>query len=572
MNEPEAPQRPKWTLPPGYRQALRIVAFATVASLSAVAFHYAIHYVFDFGLKRFARIAPEDFYWISFIVCIGGALVAGVLMHYVSRDAAGSGIPQLKANYWKNFGVMTWRQLWVKFVAGAVQIGTGSSLGREGPSVQIAAAAGSLLSGAFGDVRQRRRAGAVTGAAAGLAAAFNTPLAAVTFVLEEIIGDLNSRLMGRVLLAAVVGALVTHGFIGADPAFTLSHIGNPTMVSYLLVPVVSAAAGLVGVAFQAGSLSLRARSRKWKRIPGWLRPSIGALVVWALGATVFAETGHLGVFGLGYEDMTQGLAGQVTWNIALLLVLTKLVGTIACYGTGGAGGIFTPTLFMGAMTGIAFGAGLDPFLGLSRDGVVLLAIVGMTGTLGAVVRAPVTSILIVFEMTHEFAVVPPLMLGALISQWVSRLLPHNFYDALLIQDGHDVERFSPPLDIRRWRRQPTSVLANPNPILCENLAPEALIHLRRNFPYTRFPVVENGMLLGILTRDEMRTAAAEDRPVQLEKAVTCLPDTSLQAIEAQLIESHTGMVVVLTPAGSVKGLFTLNDLLRAQHQLAGMPD
>ena len=559
-------------LQPKTRTTVQTCAYGLGAGVIAVAFHYAIHFVAKFGIEKAHEYPLEKFIWVSLATTVGTGLIAGWLLTHFCRDAAGSGIPQLKAAYWKDFGMMTWRQVWVKFVAAALQIGGGASLGREGPSVQIAGGVGSLLAGAFGEAKQRRRAGAITGAAAGLAAAFNTPLAAITFVLEEIVGDLNSRLMGRILLASMIGALVVHGLIGPNPAFMVGRVGEPSWTAYVLVPIVAAIAALVGLLFQAGSLKLRATSRRCWWIPAWMRPAVGALLAWGIGITVFAKTGHMGVFSLGYDDLSDGLLGKLTWQIAGVLLVAKLLATILCYGSGGAGGIFSPTLFFGAMTGLAVGTGLQPILHLRPDGVEMLAVVGMAASMCAVVRAPVTSILIVFEMTHEFAVVPPLMLGALVSHTIAKLMKHNFYDALLEQDGHDVERFAPPLDFRRWQRQPAAVLANERPILITSLEPHALQSVVESHPYDRFPVVIDGKLQGIVTRTEVAAAAHEKRAPTLHDALTCGPNTSLRDIQMRLVESPTMMVVLVTPDHGVKGLFTLHDLLRAQHQLADAPE
>lgn len=254
-------------LSPKTRDVLRVTIYGVAAGIAAVAFHHAIEAIYHLGLCRLAELPFRNFLLWSFLVVMGTSLVSGFLLAVFCREAAGSGIPQLKAAYWKDFGLMSWRQVWVKFVAASLQIGGGGSLGREGPSVQIAGGVGSLLAGRLGEAKQNRRVGAATGAAAGLAAAFNTPLAAVTFVLEEILGDLNSRLMGRVLLAAMIGALVVHGLIGPNPAFLLQRIGEPTWISYLLVPLVAIAASIVGVAFQSWSLRLRRFSRRWTAVP-----------------------------------------------------------------------------------------------------------------------------------------------------------------------------------------------------------------------------------------------------------------------------------------------------------------
>ena len=137
-------------------------------------------------------------------------------------------------------------------------------------------------------------------------------------MLEELIGDLNSRLLGSVMIGAMLGALVAHGIIGPQPSFSLAAIGEPSWYSYLLVPVVAAAGTLVGVAFQKSALGLRARQRKWTAVPAWLRPAIGGLICWALGVFVFFQTGKLGVFGLGYDDLSEALTGKLIWQTAAL--------------------------------------------------------------------------------------------------------------------------------------------------------------------------------------------------------------------------------------------------------------
>lgn len=557
-------------MPERSRTIFKTCVFGFVAGLAAVAFQLAISAVYRAGLWRLSHCDQTTFLRSSFAVVMGTSLVSGWLLNSFCTDAAGSGIPQLKAAFWKNFGFVQFRVLWVKFVAGALQIGGGSSLGREGPSVQVAGAAASLMSGVLGEPKQKRRVGAATGAAAGLAAAFNTPLAGVTFVLEELIGDLNSRLLGSVIIGALLGALVAHGIIGPQPSFSLAAIGEPAWRSYLLVPVVAVAGTLIGVAFQKLSLGLRARQKKWSAIPAWLRPAIGGLICWALGALVFLQTGRLGVFSLGYDDLTDALAGKIIWQTALILLAAKFVATVACYGTGGCGGIFSPTLFFGAMAGLGIAELTQMIFPLSSQGVAMLAIVCMSATLGAVVRAPVTSILIVFEMTHQFSLVPPLMFAALISQAISRRLARrNFYDALLEQDGHDLERLTPPRDLREWQNQPVSHLANPKPVIVDSLELKLLQRLLQNHPFAQFPVVLGGQVCGVLTRDEAVRAIREHRPPALIEATACSPDMSLRDVEKKLIESKTGFLLLQTaPAAPLSGILTLHDILRAQQAVS----
>ena len=459
----------------------------------------------------------------------------------------------------------------VKFIAGILSIGA-FIWAAKGQACNCRRG-GSNLAGVLGEPKQNRRLAAAAGAAAGLAAAFNTPLAAVTFVLEEIVQDLNSRILGSVLLASLLGAFVVHGVIGKQPSFTLGAVEPSGWTVYLLVPVVAASAALVGVLFQKTTLALRdqRQHRALVGVPLWLRPALGGLATWSLGVTVFLQTGHLGVFSLGYDDLSAGLANQLTWQIAGVLLAAKLVATIACYGLGGCGGIFSPTLFFGGMCGLFLG-GLAGMLGhLSAADQVVLAVVGMSACLGAVVRAPVTGILIVFEMTHEFALVPALMLGALVSQALSRrFLRHNFYDAILAQDGHRIEHLIPPRDLAGWQQQPVSALATRSPALATSLEPAAVQMLLRSHPYERFPVWTDGGLQGILTRAEAQAALAEQRSMQLVPAVTCAPESGVREVQRLLLESPSGLVVVCERnTGAPLGVVTLHDLLRAEMALGG---
>jgi CIC family chloride channel protein len=479
----------------------------------------------------------------------------------------------LKLAFWKDFGTIPFRVAWVKFVAGMISLGGGTSLGREGPSVQLAGAIGSNLAAALGEAKQSRRAGAAAGAAAGLAAAFNTPLAATTFVLEEIIGDLNSRFLGGVLFASVLGALVVHGVIGKQPSFTLRGADAPTWIGYALTPLVAALAGVVGVYFQRASLGLR-NHLKPRQTHRWLLPLIGAVITWGLGAIVFTETGRLGVFSLGYDDLSDALAGKIGWILAIVLLVSKFSATTACYGYGGCGGIFSPTLFFGGMTGAAVASLVNIALPIGRPDAVTLAVVGMSACLGAVVWAPVTGILIVFEMTHEFSLVPALMLGALVSQTISRRMNReNFYEALLTQDGHRIEHVRPPRDLQSWHQLPVSAIANFNPVCVRSLDPAALREILTSHPYERFPVILDGHIAGTLHRAEAEKSLSAGAAPNLEPATLCRPGQTIRDLQSILIQSGSQFFIIAESAdAAILGIVTLHDMLRAETQKASQGD
>ncbi len=559
---------------PGRTRAVSLIcAFGLAAGLAAVAFHLAIHFIFEQTFVRFQEMAREagsstPFLIGSFVTIMLTSGLVGWLLNSFCSEAKGSGIPQLKLAFWKDFGFIPWRVAWVKFVAGALSVGGGCSLGREGPSVHLAGGLASNLAGALGEAKQSRRDASAAGAAAGLAAAFNTPLAAVTFVLEELVGDLNSRFLGSVLLASVIGALVVHGVLGEEQALIIGSVADLDWRVYLLIPLVAAVAALVGVLFQKWTLKLRRRRKTFQRVPTWARPAIGGFITWVIGCAVFVHTGRLGVFGLGYLDLTEGLTdpGSLGWKIAGVLLVAKFTATYACYGFGGCGGIFSPTLFFGGMTGVFLSGICGEFLRLGQSDQVMLAVVGMSACLGAVVHAPVTCILIVFELTHEFALVPALMLGTLVSQAIARRMSHeNFYEGILKQDGHKLEHLIPPRDLRSWRQLPVSTIATFEPVILRSLDDQEICQTLEDYPYHYFPVVREGKLEGVLSRQKAETAVREKSEPILQPAIACLPVESIGDLQYKLIESPTGVVMLWDkPDGNVIGIITLHDLLRRE--------
>jgi CIC family chloride channel protein len=548
------------------RPIIGTIIYGAVASLAAVAFQVALNWI-----HRRCYIVPAAgnfgrFALLSLGVIIAVSLIAGWLLFAFCPEAAGSGIPQVKLRYWKEFGATPRRIAFVKFVAGVISIGGGQSLGREGPTVQIGSNLASTCAGILGVSKQNRRAASAAGAAAGLSAAFNAPLAAVAFVLEEIIGDLNSRSLGAVLLASVIGAFVVHASIGPQPAFALRQIAEPSWRAYLLMPIAAAFATFVGIVFQRATLSLRFRCKRVTSIPRWLHPLAGGLSTWIIGIGIFAFTGRLGVFGLGYDDLSDALLHGIAWRIALLLLVGKLIATIASYGFGGCGGIFSPNLFFGAMAGMAV-AGLGAnFLALNRADDLLLAIGAMSACLGAVVQAPVTAILVIFEMTHQFAVVPGLMLAGLVSQALARSFHRiNFYEEVLRQDGHEMHHVIPARDLRSWQNLPVSAIANFKPVALEDCSESGLRTLLEKHPYRHFPVMEDGELKGIAPRREIERALAEGRALSLEPARKCAPNESIRAAQPALIDSSTNtLVITRADDGKLLAFLTLHDLLRAQ--------
>jgi CIC family chloride channel protein len=553
-------------MPGKARPVVSTCLYGLVASLAAVAFQLVIGWIYQICYRAPSTGSFGHFAAISFAAIVFSSLLAGWLLTSFCPEAAGSGIPQVKLAYWKEFGYAPRRIAWIKFLAGAVSIGGGQSLGREGPTVQIGGNLASTVAGMLGVSKQNRRTASAAGAAAGLAAAFNAPLASVAFVLEEIIGDLNSRSLGTVLMAAVIGAFVVHACIGAQPAFVLPAIGEPTWRAYLVMPFAAALAALAGALFQRATLDLRAAARKRPIIPRWLHPLAAGLATWLIGITVFKMSGRLGVFALGYDDLSDALAHGMAWKLAALLLAGKLIATILCYGLGGCGGIFSPNLFFGGMAGAVVAGIAGHFVTLNESDYILLAVGGMSAGLGAAVQAPVTAILIIFEMTHQFSLVPGLMLAGLVSQLIARRInPVSFYEEALEQDGHKMEHLIPPRDLRSWHSLPISAIASFKPVVITDMSEPVLKELLDGHPYRQFPVVIDDRLAGIATRAEIEAALTAHRPFKIEPMASARPSDTIRDSQNLLIESPCATLALSdTPEGKPLGIVTLHDILRAQ--------
>jgi CIC family chloride channel protein len=553
-------------LPDNTRTILVTSILSLAAAGLAVAFLFLTNTLFSATYGWFARQSKVFFLVASFITITTTSLVVGLLLNRLSPDAAGSGIPQLKAAYWKDLGHVPIRPVIVKFVAGVLSIGGGTSLGREGPTVFMGGGLSSWLSGFMGSSKRERRNPSLIGASAGLAAAFNTPLAAMTFVLEEIVGDISSRSIGRVLLSSVIGAFTVYALIGRQPSFQVPSLDQVSWIHYAIAPVVALAAALLGIVFHRQTLAWRRRIKSQTRLPKWLLPVIGGLITWCIGATVFIATGKLGVFGLGYQDLSSVLKNDYLWWIAGVMVIGKLLATIASYSFGGCGGIFSPLLFIGGLSGYFIGSVFSLWLPLTPSDLIVLSAVGMSTCLGTVVKAPLSALLIVFEMTHQFAMVPALLIGMFVSMAVSRLSGSaNFYDAILVQDGNELHKIRPPLDLTGWQKLPVSAIATRNPVVITSIDRKSLTAAIDRYPYACFPLVLDGKLQGVLSREAILEALSARAEPEALPAVVCGPDQPVHEAAERFICSTLGFIVIVDDStGKVSGILTLHDVLRAQ--------
>jgi CIC family chloride channel protein len=437
----------KQRLVPTERQRLfgLTIAIGGVCGLVAVAFHVAIQVLAERTVERAMAIDGPGWIAGTLIVPVLGALLAGLALAYVVPNARGSGIPQVKIAYSPKGGRLRVRDSIGKFVVGVLQIGTGSSLGREGPTVQICAGVATGLGRVAGVSQRTLKRLIPVGAAAGIAAAFNAPIAAVTFTIEEIVGTLDQTLLSGVIVAAALAAVVERTVLGGHPVFELKQtFGLESASSLVFYAALGVAAAIVAIAFSESLLGVRAWYRRRTGLPRWLQPATGALITAGLAVVALGCFHSQGVTGGGYGLLAQALSGSVPLQLLLVLGAMKLVATVMSYSSGGAGGIFAPSLFLGGMLGGAIGYADVALFGHPASTVASFALVGMGAVFAGVVRAPITSVLIIIEMTNGYSLILPLMIANMSAYALARAWrPTPIYEALLAQDGVELHEPEP---------------------------------------------------------------------------------------------------------------------------------
>jgi chloride channel protein, CIC family len=368
--------------------------------------------------------------WRRLVVPIVGSLSMGFLLYKYFPDARGSGVPQTKAALFARGGRISLRTVFGKFFCTSATLASGIPLGREGPSVQVGAGIASVLGRALGLSPEKIKALIPVGAAAAVAAAFNTPLAAVLFALEEVVGDLHAPVLGSVVLASATSWAVLRLLLGNDPLFKVPQYQLVSPVELFIYAVLGLLGGLLSAAFTKSLLKLRDRFLRLPRKTMWFQPAVGGVVVGLMGWFV-PQT-----LGVGYSYVGQVLNGRMALKLMVLLLVLKLIGVVVSYASGNAGGIFGPALFLGAMLGGAVGSVAHNLFPGHVATAGAYALVGMGTTFAGIVRAPMTSVVMIFETTRDYSVIVPLMISNLVSFFVSsRFQRQPIYEVLAYQDG-----------------------------------------------------------------------------------------------------------------------------------------
>jgi CIC family chloride channel protein len=368
--------------------------------------------------------------WRRLVIPVAGALLTGILLSRYFPNARGSGIPQTKTALFVRDGFISLRTVLGKFSMSAISLASGIALGREGPSVQVSAGLASVLGRRLGLSASSVKALLPVGASAALAAAFNTPIAAVLFTLEEVMGDMHAPVLGSIVLASATSWIVLHLLLGDEPLFHVPAYQLVHPLEFLVYAVLGVVGGLVSVAFVKLLLWQRKYFLRLPKFTIWWQPAVGGLTVGILG-WFFPD-----VLGVGYNFVDQALNGGIVVRTMALLVLLKVVATATCYASGNAGGIFGPSLFIGAMLGGAVGGVAHVLMPDYTGSVGAYALVGMGTAFAGIVRVPLTSVIMIFEITRDYSIIVPLMISNLISYFISsRLQEESIYEALLHQDG-----------------------------------------------------------------------------------------------------------------------------------------
>ncbi len=436
--------------------------------------------------------------WRRLLVPILGSLIAGLMLQRYFPQARGSGIPQTKAALFIHDGYISLRTTVGKFICSSISLASGIALGREGPSVHVGAGIASVLGRRLGLNPNKVKALFPVGAAAALAAAFNTPIAAVLFALEEVMGDMNARVLGSIVLGSATSWMVMRTILGNEPlfhvpAYQLVHPGE--ILNYAVLGILG---GLVSVVFVKLLLYLRKYFMSFPKWCSWFLPAVGGTLVGILGWFVPE------VLGVGYGHVSRALNGQLTLRIMLLLVILKVVATATCYASGNAGGIFGPSLFIGAMLGGAVGSVAHNFFPDYTGSVGVYALVGMGTAFAGIIRVPLTSVIMIFEVTRDYSIIVPLMISNLLSYFISyRFQREPIYEALQHQEGIHIPSYvrqREGLLIARHAMHPARTILNAN-----DKTISVLPMLNRE-DQSAWPVIGQHGLLGMISLEQLEQA------------------------------------------------------------------
>ena len=519
-----------------------------------------------------------------------GGLLAGPVIAYFAREAKGHGVPEVMQAIALQGGRIRPRVVLAKVVASALCIGSGGSAGREGPIVQVGAALGSSFGQWFHLSEARVRNLVACGAAAGIAATFNAPIAGVIFAMEIILGELRLGDMGNVVVSAVTASTVARVFLGDRPAFSIPKYAIRTPWEILLYALLGVLAAITAVAFIKVLYSIEARFDR-ARLPEAIKPAIGGLMLGGLaffypmilslgfvpegenliGLPLAASFPH--IFGSGFPVIEATLLGKLSIGLLVALIILKPLATSLTLGSGNSGGVFAPALFTGAALGGAFGLLVEKIAPGATAGPGAFATVGMAAVFAGAAHAPFTGFLIVFEMTDDYRLIIPLMAGVIVSHIVSeRLHRDSIYTFKLtlrgirLESGRDIDAMESVQVDEVMVKDPATV---PTSMPIAQLASEFLRTGRHGFPVLN----DDGSLYGVVSLEDYRRAATEGddqvgllvRDIATRDMVTVSPNETVGTALRRMAPRDLSRLPVVDRRNPRRllGVVRRNDIVRA---------
>jgi CIC family chloride channel protein len=513
------------------------------------------------GLRLYPVGSPA---WRRVLIPVLGSLGSGYLLFRYFPNARGSGVPQTKAALFAREGVITIRTIFGKFLCTSATLASGIPLGREGPSVQVGSGIASVLGRLLGLRSEQVKKLIPVGAAAAIAAAFNTPLAAVLFSLEEIVGDLNAPVMGAVVLASATSWVVLRMLLGNNPLFKVPRYQLVHPAEFAVYAVLGVAGGVVSAAFAKLLLGMRERFLRFPQKTVWFQPVAGGLLVGLMGWFVPQ------VLGVGYGFVGDALNEKMAFNLMLLLVALKLLAVTTSYASGNAGGIFGPALFIGAMLGGTVGTVAHHLFNAYTATPGAYALVGMGAVFAGIVRAPMTSVLMIFEMTQDYAVIVPLMIANLVSLFIASRLQHEpIYEALAVQDG--IHLPTAKMRQRDGQRHVVQVMHNASEWLPAEITVREALERIRLTEFRTWLVTDRRGVVGVIDLSRLERELAEGADKKLGELVDALafphvhPDQGLDLALERMGANQIEILPVVNRADvhKLEGVITLADVLDA---------
>jgi CIC family chloride channel protein len=507
--------------------------------------------------------------WFVVAVPVLAGLLYGPLIHLFAREARGHGVPEVMYAVAERGGRIRPRVAAVKALASAVCIGGGGSVGREGPIVQVGSALGSTVGQLVRLPESRLRLLVACGGAGAISATFNAPIAAVFFALELILADFAVESFAAVVLASVTASVIGRAVLGDHPFLALPAFRVASPIEYALYGLLGLVAALVGVGFSRTLYFVEDLCDRVWRGPEWLRPAVGGVLLGGL-LLVLPQ-----LYGVGYPVLGDAVDGRYVLWFLLVLLAGKMLATSLTIGIGGSGGVFGPSLFIGAMTGAAFGAAVHHLLPGVTAPAGAYALVGMGAVFAGAARTPITAVVIMFELTGEYTIILPLMVAIALAAGASRLISHDtIYTRKLLRRGIDIDRPRPTV---RLDQLTVATAARPLPL---PLSPQAdLQQLATRFAgdsHAALPVVDQaGQFRGAVLAVEVEQAvhdAAGVTAADLARTVPVLrPDQGLEDALAELVR-HNGAGLPVGHDGGVDGWLTHRDVLSAAAGLTAITE